>query len=179
MLRCWSLSVYLKHLPTSRHHILCGWGYSRGKSFPTRECVWLFLQIITQGVGVSCERDAALCALSPVFSPRSLSPSVHVQYTAYAWVCHSHAYATAYTVGGGDETPHPLPAPAASLARGALWEGGSGAVRGGTVKPDVDVLFAQAGQLRSQGLSCYICSRPQPQTNCLSEIKKTSERLGE
>lgn len=29
---------------------------------------------------------------------------------------------------------------------------------GGTAKPDVDVLFPQAGQLRSRGLSCYICS---------------------
>lgn len=55
---------------------------------------------------------------------------------------------------------------------GALWKGGSGAVRGGAVKPDVDVLFAQAGQLRSQGLSRYICSKPQSYPNCVSEIKK-------
>lgn len=54
------------------------------------------------------------------------------------------------------------------VGREALW--GSGAVRGGTVKPDVDVLFAQTGQLRSQGLSCYICSRPQ--SKCLTEIKR-------
>lgn len=33
---------------------------------------------------------------------------------------------------------------------GSVWEGGSGAVTGGTAKPDVDVLFAQAGQLRSR-----------------------------
>lgn len=153
--------------------------FQRKKLSHSRVCLVVFADYHTGSWGFMQERCSSVCTLSRLFSPLSLSPSVHVQYTAYAWVCHSHAYATAYTVGGGDETPHPLPAWAASLARGALWEGGSGAVRGGTVKPDVDVLFAQAGQLRSQGLSCYICSRPQPQTNCLSEIKKTSERLGE
>lgn len=56
----------------------------------------------------------------------------------------------------------------------------------GVAKPDADVLFAPAGQLRSQGLSRYICSQPQPptlssldqlcmlnnQTICLSGIKR-------
>lgn len=38
-------------------------------------------------------------------------------------------------------------------AEAELWQEG-------LPKPDVDVLFAQAGQLRSGGLSCYICSLP-------------------
>lgn len=48
---------------------------------------------------------------------------------------------------------------------------------GGTVKPDVDVLFAQAGRLGSQGLSCYICSQLRSYKNLLREKKKRLEDL--
>lgn len=49
--------------------------------------------------------------------------------------------------------------------------GGSEAVRGGAAMPDVDVLFAQAGQLRSEGLSLYICSPPQiPTFGALNQL---------
>lgn len=142
-------------------------------------------QIITQGVGVSWK--SRLCINTAVVIPTErfclfshylrIFLYMYGIYTKSAWIyvyVSSHTYTNTPTnrsVAG--VMKHHIPSHSNSLVgRGALWEGGSGAVRGGAAKPDVDVLFAQAGQLRSQGLSRYICSRPQPKTNCLNEIEK-------
>lgn len=63
----------------------------------------------------------------------------------------------------GVMNPSSLPVPVKSYRQRSSVRngGGSEAVRGGAAAPDVDVLFAQAGQLRSQGLSRDICSQPQ------------------
>lgn len=108
-------------------------------------------------------------ALYAFFFSLSAYLSVYIQYIYNIYICtisfaHMHQHAHQPQHGWRDETPHPFlfQLPTVLLEEERCEKEEVELSEEGLQSRMWTFLFAQAGQLRSQGLSCYICSQLQP-----------------